>query len=1415
MERLQVDQEEADQVRDVVMADEAVASKKATETEAIATDAQKDLDEALPALDAANKALDSLDKADISELRVFTKPPEMVQTVMEAVAILLGAKPDWPSAKTLLGDSNFLNRLINFDKDNIADSILKKLKKYIEDPKFVPEVAEKSSKACKSMCLWVRACDLYAKVVKTVEPKRKRLEGAQAELDEVMSVLKEKQDKLAAVQAKIADLKATYKQSVDEKDNLTKNIAQTAARLKRASKLTTALSDEQERWTENVAAFNIDIENVVGNVFVAAACVAYFGAFTSLYRNELIQSWIARCKESGIPASDDYSLIHVLADPFEIRQWNADGLPTDNLSTENAILVTRGRRWPLMIDPQDQANRWIRTKEGKNGLKVIKLTDGNFLRTLENCIRIGMPVLLEEVGETLDPSLEPILLKQTFISGGRLLIRLGDTDVDYDKNFRFYMTTKLANPHYLPEVCIKVTIINFTVTKSGLEDQLLGDVVRIERPDLEDQRNKLIIRINNDKNQLKAIEDRILKLLFNSEGNILDDEVLINTLNESKVTSGIITTRLIEAEKTEEEITTAREKYRSVATRGSVMYFVVASLAEVDPMYQYSLKYFTQLFNTCIENAPKVATLDERLLVLLDKCTSTVYANVARGLFEKDKLVFSFMICSDIMKQSGTISEMEWNYFLRGSAGVEVKETSKPDVHWLSEQDWNSCCSLESCLSNFEGFTKLVMSRHIRSTIGSFEVDINPVDWEGYSENKKTEEEVQEFSSFERLILAKCFKEEKVTFAVTQFVRENLGKEFVESPAVDLNTLYEDMSPTIPLVFILSTGSDPMNAFLRFAKEMNYIDRVHAISLGQGQGPVAEKLIAAAVKVGDWVFLQNCHLAASWMLSMENIVKALSSDASVHPDYRLFLSSMPAKCFPVTVLQNSIKVTNEPPKGLRANVRRAFAELQQETFESHVLGTTWRKLVFGLCFFHAIIQERKKFGPLGWNIKYEFNDSDRECCLENLRIFVDDGTIPWDALIFITGQVTYGGRVTDEWDQRCLVTVLKRFFSPPTLEAEEFKYSQSGIYYAPNTELLQDYRSYIENLPLNDEPEIFGMHENANLAFQIQETQALVRNILEVQPRMSSGGTGKTSDEIVFDLSQNILERLPDILDMEKCAKELLETDSKGRVNSLTTVLSQEVDRFNNLLRVIKNSLRQLQKAIKGLVVMSLELDLVYTSFLNNQVPVLWSSAAYPSLKPLGAWVKDLVLRTLFIDNWIEFGLPKSFWLSGFFFPQGFLTGSLQNHARKYAQPIDQLTFNFNMKPLYRSQEEVAEAITKLPPGETLAMDQLIETPEDGVLVHGLFLESAKWDDTKMVMGDALLGEMTSPLPVLHMEPKMNHVPEATRYKCPLYKTAERAGTLSTTGHSTNFVVAVYLPSDLPQDYWISKGTALLCQLNE
>ncbi|XP_070598423.1 dynein axonemal heavy chain 6 isoform X2 [Erythrolamprus reginae] len=1394
MEKLAVDQENADQVRRVVQEDEAVAKVKAEETQAIADDAQRDLDEALPALEAANKALDSLDKADISEIRVFTKPPDLVMTVMEAICILLNAKPDWATAKQLLGDSTFLKKLLEYDKENIKSSILIKLQKYINNPDFVPEKVEKVSRACKSMCMWVRAMDLYSRIVKVVEPKRQKLHAAQTELDATLATLRAKQKKLKQVEEQIQELQDQYERSVNEKESLAKTMALTQARLNRAGRLTAALGDEQVRWEESILNFEAEISNITGNVFIAAACVAYYGAFTAHYRQLLIECWIRQCQDLDIPISSDFSLINILGDPYEIRQWNTDGLPRDYVSTENGILVTRGRRWPLMIDPQDQANRWIRNKEAKCGLKIIKLTDTGFLRTLENAIRLGLPVLLEEIRETLDPALEPILLKQTFVSGGRLLIRLGDSDIDYDKNFKFYMTTKMPNPHYLPEVCIKVTIINFTVTRSGLEDQLLSDVVRLERPELEEQRTQLIIRINADKNQLKAIEDKILKMLFTSEGNILDNEELINTLQDSKITSGAIKIRLVEAETTEEKINVAREKYRPVATRGSVMYFVIASLSDIDPMYQFSLKYFKQLFNATIETSEKNDVLELRLAILLSQTLYATYTNVSRGLFEQHKLIYSFMLCIEIMRQRQELTDLEWNFFLRGAAGLDKERPAKPQIPWLEENTWFMCCDLEETLPSFEGIQKDILLKPIFIKLGQLDIRINPEEWEGYKseadEKKKKDDKPyipwdNRLTRFQKLIVVKCFVEEKIVSALTEFVMENLGKQFIENPPVDLATLYQDMSPATPLVFILSTGSDPMGAFQRFAKERDYSQRVQSISLGQGQGPIAERMIKDAMRTGNWIFLQNCHLAVSWMLPMEELIKTFTEPGtSINESFRLYLSSMPCTTFPVTVLQNSVKVTNEPPKGLRANIRRAFTEMTPSFFEENILGKIWRKIIFGICFFHAIIQERKKFGPLGWNICYEFNDSDRECALLNLNLYCQEGKIPWDALTYITGEITYGGRVTDAWDQRCLRTILKRFFSPTTLE-EEYKYSESGIYFSPVADSLQNFKEYIENLPLIDDPEIFGMHENANLAFQRKETNTLITTILDVQPRTTAQGSGKSNDEIVQELASSILAKIPEKLDMDIAAEILFVKDSKGRIDSLTIVLGQEIDRFNGLLSLLRVSLQTLNKAIAGFVVMSEEMERVYHSFLNNQVPGLWANAAYPSLKPLGAWVKDLVLRTSFIDFWLKRGEPKSFWISGFFFPQGFLTGTLQNHARKYNLPIDELSFSYNVIPVYRDQMQVAEAAKVCYFGNELPMDEKLPSPEDGVLVHGMFMDASRWDDDDMVIEDALPRQMNPMLPVIHFEPHQNYEPHQSLYHAPLYKTGARAGTLSTTDQAT------------------------------
>jgi len=309
-----------------------------------------------------------------------------------------------------------------------------------------------------------------------------------------------------------------------------------------------------------------------------------------------------------------------------------------------------------------------------------------------------------------------------------------------------------------------------------------------------------------------------------------------------------------------------------------------------------------------------------------------------------------------------------------------------------------------------------------------------------------------------------------------------LGQFFIENPSVTMEVVYNDTDVKTPLIFILSQGADPTSQLIKFAKDKGFQDKLNVISLGQGQGPKAETFIKTSKKSGEWVMLQNCHLARSWMPSLEVIVNNFSGEENdIHPEFRLYLTSMPDECFPVSVLQNGVKLTTEPPRGLRANLKRSYQEMSDHYINDCKKPDIWKKLLFGLVFFHAIIQERRKFGPLGWNIRYEFNDSDLETSMTMLKIFLDEQEeVPWEALLYVTGDINYGGRVTDDWDRRCLRSLLRTYNNPDVLE-DGYKFSDSGIYYAPTNGPIEDYRLYIDQLPIIDNPEVFGLHENANI----------------------------------------------------------------------------------------------------------------------------------------------------------------------------------------------------------------------------------------------------------------------------------------------------------------------------------------------
>jgi len=487
-----------------------------------------------------------------------------------------------------------------------------------------------------------------------------------------------------------------------------------------------------------------------------------------------------------------------------------------------------------------------------------------------------------------------------------------------------------------------------------------------------------------------------------------------------------------------------------------------------------------------------------------------------------------------------------------------------------------------------------------------------------------------------------------------------------------------------------------------------------------------------------------------------------------------------------------VKMTNEPPMGIRANILRSFETLvKPEDFETPPsLGElAWKKILIGLSYFHAISQERRKFGPLGWNIRYGFDESDLESSIAVLyRMLNQQKVIPWDALRYIIGQINYGGRVTDDWDRRTLTVILRKYMDTTILE-DGYKLSNSGIYYVPKIGSYDSFKEYFSQLPLADDPEVFGMHDNANIAFQRNASMELLNNILGLQPRSSGGGGGLSSDEIVTNSAVEFERIVPDNLSREKAGPTTFLIMDNGLLSSLATVLTQEMVKFNRLLNAIRSTLRDLQKAIQGQIVMTLDLDKMYTSFLNTQVPALWSRVGFASLKGLSSWFVDLVDRIKFLSTWIAEGEPNSFALNVFFFPQGFMTGNLQTYARKYQVAIDTLTFKF--------------AVVK---GR---VEDIKEQPEDGVYCTGMSLEAARWDADAHVIRESYPSEMFAEMAPVHFMPQPNYTRPENEYACPVYKTTERKGALSTTGMSTNFVVAVDLPTDVDPNSWVLQGTAM------
>ena len=332
-------------------------------------------------------------------------------------------------------------------------------------------------------------------------------------------------------------------------------------------------------------------------------------------------------------------------------------------------MVTRASRFPLMIDPQGQAHKWILIKEKEN-LTTTGMS-GKFMDSVRFCLENGRSLLIQNIENEVDPELDPILEKQTIPKGRVKIVNVSGQSVEWDDDFKLFMTSRLGNPHFSPELAAKTTIIDFTVTIGGLEQQLLGRVLSKEQKSLEESLQQLLEEITANAKSLEQYNKNLLERLSKTEGNLIEDADLIEVLNNTKAKAKEVQQKLYEAKEKQDDIIEKRETYRPVATRGSLLYFGIVEMSMVNWMYNTSLTQFLQKFDESIDTADKANTPQERVRNITYKLTYIVYRYINRGLFEKDKLTFLLMICMKILLIGGKLTQTDADLLLKGGKGLD------------------------------------------------------------------------------------------------------------------------------------------------------------------------------------------------------------------------------------------------------------------------------------------------------------------------------------------------------------------------------------------------------------------------------------------------------------------------------------------------------------------------------------------------------------------------------------------------------------------------------------------------------------------------------------------------------------------------------------------------------------------------
>ncbi|ODA76229.1 hypothetical protein RJ55_08074 [Drechmeria coniospora] len=1094
LQRMVADQREAEQRKNTSLEIQAALERQEAEVAMRKNVVLEDLAKAEPAVEEAKASVSNIKRQHLTEVRSMGNPPQGVRLALDAVCTLLGHKiNDWKAVQAVVRRDDFIASIIMFDNGKQMTRALrnKMRNEFLSNPEFTFEKVNRASKACGPLVQWVTAQVDYSDILDRVGPLKEEVMQLEEQALQTKAEAKAVENNIAELESSINTYKTEYAALISETQAIKTEMSKVQFKVDRSVRLLDSLSSERSRWEEGSKSFETQISTLVGDVLVAAAFLAYSGLYDQTFRRSMMDDWCHQLHLSGIRYKSPNPVTEYLSSADERLTWQENTLPVDDLCTENAIILKRFNRYPLIIDPSGRVTEFLQKECNDRRLTVTSFLDETFTKQLESSLRFGNPILIQDA-EHLDPILNHVLNKEYQRTGGRVLIQLGKQEIDFSPSFKLFLLTRDPSAQFAPDICSRTTFVNFTVTKSSLRTQSLNDVLKSERPDVDERRTNLIKLQGEFKVHLRQLEKQLLQALNESRGNILDDDKVIETLETLKTEAADISAKMSNTEGVMAEVEEITQQYGVIANSCSAVFAVLDQLHFLNHFYQFSLQYFLDIFQMVLHGNKNLADETDhnarRDIIVKDLFVNT-FKRTALGLLQKDRITLGMLLAqASPYKMDKSLIDVILDNRVQGrdlSSDAGLKEEAFAQARALSVME-----------GKLDGVASGDWDKFLGQEIAEAAV---PQIWD--------DETAAVDRALMSLLLVKLFRMDRFVPAAERFVSQVFGGDVFDYDE-DLQATVTQAPATLPVALVSSPGFDASYKVDGLVERMKV--KCTNIAMGSNEGLAsADKAIGNAAQTGSWVLVKNVHLAPTWLQSLEKRMEALNPPKG----FRLFLSMESSPKIPVNLIRASRVLMYEQPAGVRANMKDSMSSLSTRATKSPVERT---RLYLLLSFMHAVAQERLRYAPnLGWKGFWEFNDSDYECSafivdtwLEGVagnRSNIAPQNIPWDMIRYLVTE-TYGGKIDDEGDFKLLEKLVASLLTPAAYEVDhKLVDGPDGGLVVPSGTSLQDFMGWIHAMPEREPPTYLGLPANAEKLLLVGLGQRLVEDLRRVTELLDQG----------------------------------------------------------------------------------------------------------------------------------------------------------------------------------------------------------------------------------------------------------------------------------------------------------------------